>query len=273
MSTRKARLIDLEKREENSEPIQVLCLGMCRTGTSSLLAALKMLGYTPLHMSHIVEDTHLKRLWVEAIESTFIDKSSQKPYGRPEFDILLRGFDATLDIPCAIFADQLINAYPEAKVILTTRPVESWIKSMQGTIWQLMRWPSYRILRYVEPELVGSFLKLLEAIFHVHNGNKYGGAEAEEAFLAHNQRIRELVPAKNLLELSPPFDLTTLCDFLGKPTPSCGYPHVNSTDEYISRISERRNKSIIMAMMRLVKFLLQLLPVLIVSGGFWMMFK
>ena len=174
MAARKPRLIDKEQLPEASKSVKVLCLGMCRTGTTSLLAALTTLGYTPIHMTLILEDARQKELWTEAIEKTFISGGSEAPYGRAEFDVLLSGYDVALDVPCAIFGEQLINAYPDAKVILTTRPVGSWITSMQSTIWQFMRWPSYRILRYVEPEFMGSFLTLVELIFFVHNKN-YGG--------------------------------------------------------------------------------------------------
>ena len=29
-----------------------------------------------------------------------------------------------LDVPCILFAEELLKAYPEAKIILTQRPVE-----------------------------------------------------------------------------------------------------------------------------------------------------
>ncbi|KAK5996010.1 hypothetical protein PT974_04433 [Cladobotryum mycophilum] len=266
MALRKVRLLDQEPVPDGTKPVQVLCLGMCRTGTTSLLETLTQLGYTPIHMQHIIENTDRKRLWIEAIESTFID---QKPYGRAEFDILLQGFDATLDIPAAIFAEQLVKAYPEAKVILTTRSVDSWIRSMNNTVWQHFRWPSYRILSYIEPEFMGTIIKLLDLIFYVHSKNKYDGPEAEQAFLAHNQRVREMVPAKNLLELSPPFDMEKLCGFLDKPLPSSSYPHVNNKEEFIQKVINRRNKSMGFALRRLGKTSLMLVPILGLLWYIW----
>ena len=49
-----------------------------------------------------------------------------KPYGRVEFDKLLGHCQAVSDIPALCFAEELIAAYPEAKVILTVRDVDSW---------------------------------------------------------------------------------------------------------------------------------------------------
>lgn len=35
-------------------------------------------------------------------------------------------WQAVLDVPAAYFAEELIEAYPDAKVILTVRETESW---------------------------------------------------------------------------------------------------------------------------------------------------
>ncbi|KAM5443159.1 hypothetical protein MferCBS31731_002035 [Microsporum ferrugineum] len=262
MAPHKPRLIDKEisQGELGEKRVSVLCLGMCRTGTSSLLAALTALDYTPVHMSSIIEDSRQKRLWIEAIENTFINKDTGRPYGRAEFDVLLRGYDVTLDVPCAIFGEQLMAAYPEAKVILTTRPAGKWITSMQKTVWQFITWPSFRILRYLEPEFIGTFHRLLELIFLVHNGNHYGGEEAEQAYLAHNDRIRELAGPGRLLELSPPFDIEKLSSFLGKPCTLSDFPHVNDTNECIESLYRRRNQSLALVMKRLGKIVLICLP-------------
>ncbi|GES60560.1 P-loop containing nucleoside triphosphate hydrolase protein [Aspergillus terreus] len=195
-----ARLIDSLSGPNDPKPVKILCLGMCRTGTSSLLVILERLGYSPTHMTRLLEDPLHKRMWIEAIERNFLRKTPEgkKPYGRAEFDILLDGYDVVLDVPYAIFAEHLIRAYPHAKVILTTRPVEEWIQSMQATVWQNVQWPSYRILRWIEPEFLGSFVELVEKIFLAHNGGRFGGSEAEQAYLLHNQRVRELVPKERL---------------------------------------------------------------------------
>ncbi|EFQ97711.1 hypothetical protein MGYG_00751 [Nannizzia gypsea CBS 118893] len=262
MAPHKPRLIDKEISEGvlGGKQVSVLCLGMCRTRTSSLMAALSALGYTPIHMSTIIEDTRQKTLWIEGIENTFINKETGRPYGRAEFDVLLRGYDVTLDVPCAIFGEQLMAAYPEAKVILTTRPAGKWIASMQKTVWQFITWSSFRMLRYLEPEFIGTFHRLLELIFLVHNGNHYGGEEAEQAYHAHNKRIRELAGPERLLELSPPFDIEKLSAFLGKPCTHSEFPHVNDSSECIESLYRRRNQSIALVMKRLGKIFLVCLP-------------
>lgn len=44
------------------------------------------------------------------------------------------------DIPCIMFVDELLAAYPTAKVILTNRDVDSWIVSMRKTFYVVTQW-------------------------------------------------------------------------------------------------------------------------------------
>lgn len=39
------------------------------------------------------------------------------------------------DFPASIFSDELVAAFPEAKVILTVRDEDKWFDSMMATIW------------------------------------------------------------------------------------------------------------------------------------------
>ncbi len=150
-------------------PMQILVLGMCSTGTSSMMIALEKLGYQPFHMAAIFlsAQRHARmHEWQDAIDQTFF---RHKPYRRADFDRLLVGYDATTDVPCAIFADQLIAAYPDAKIVLTVRDVENWAKSMRRTIFEIIRWRSFKILRYLDSEFTGPWYTLIHSIFAVHS--------------------------------------------------------------------------------------------------------
>jgi len=39
-----------------------------------------------------------------------------------------------------MFVDELLAAYPSAKVILTTRDIDSWEKSMRATFFKITNW-------------------------------------------------------------------------------------------------------------------------------------
>ena len=50
-----------------------------------------------------------------------------------------------------MFVDELLAAYPEAKVVLTERDVESWMVSMNKTFYELFSWKSFYYLAPLEP--------------------------------------------------------------------------------------------------------------------------
>jgi len=47
---------------------------------------------------------------------------------------LTSSWQALSDISAVMFAEELVEVYPDAKVILTTRSVESWYSSMMRTV-------------------------------------------------------------------------------------------------------------------------------------------
>src|SRR5690349_17851478 len=103
--------------------LRVIGAGFGRTGTESLKAALEQLGFGPCdHMFELIKTTwrveHLERL--ERGEPT-------------DFEALFDGFQSAVDFPYALYYRQLMEAYPNAKVILTVRDPEAWYESARKT--------------------------------------------------------------------------------------------------------------------------------------------
>lgn len=78
----------------NKKTIRVLCFGMSRTGTLSLMAALQILGYTPYHMTIAMD--HSSRdlpLWLSALQAKFGGKGRR--WQKEEFENMLEGYDVS----------------------------------------------------------------------------------------------------------------------------------------------------------------------------------
>ena len=107
--------------------IKVIGAGFGRTGTTSLKAALEMLGFDSCyHMQEVVKNPSHGREWLAAWE------------GRPvDWDTLFEGYQATVDWPGATFYKELMAHYPEAKVLLSVREPERWYDSSLETIYAL----------------------------------------------------------------------------------------------------------------------------------------
>ncbi|KAF7355897.1 hypothetical protein MVEN_00918600 [Mycena venus] len=190
-------------------PMRVLVLGFCRTGTSSMRDALRMLGYNDTHhMDSVFRDPSQIGPWTAAIHDKFFGKG--KPYGRAEWDSLLGDCQAVTDLPSILFAEDLIEAYPEAKVVLTLRDPDAWYISYDRTIGSILRSRTSYIAGALNPGFLGKFFPFARACSAALLGKDSRAAllgkeetskdVAKARFVAHYDRVRSLVPPERLLE-------------------------------------------------------------------------
>ena len=55
----------------------------------------------------------------------------------------------------------------------------------------------------------------------------YNRAALRKGFIAHNEHVRQTVPAHRLLEFQMQEGWEPLCSFLEKPQPDVPFPHIN----------------------------------------------
>lgn len=125
---------DIDRRKcVRTVPMRVLALGLGRTGTASLRTALKQLGFDDCYhmMSASVENPPDCLMWQDAFAAKYDGVGT---FGREEWDKLLGHCQAVCDWPAVAFAKELIEAYPEAKVLVTGRDVDSWHASTMKTV-------------------------------------------------------------------------------------------------------------------------------------------
>src|SRR5436309_15782365 len=109
--------------------MKVIGAGFGRTGTLSVKAALEELGFGPCyHMVEVFDKPRHVELWQAAAEGKPID-----------WDELFAGYNAAVDWPACTFYQQLMQAYPAAKVLLTVREPQSWYESTKNTIYPASR--------------------------------------------------------------------------------------------------------------------------------------
>jgi hypothetical protein len=80
-------------------------------------------------------------LWIEALLAKFHGQG--KPWGREEFDRILGDYDGVEDVPTICFAEELVAAYPEAKIVLNNRDVDQWLHSMDSTAGRVCSWKGW----------------------------------------------------------------------------------------------------------------------------------
>ncbi|KAF3479744.1 uncharacterized protein GIQ15_06720 [Arthroderma uncinatum] len=237
------------------KPMKLLVLGFPRTGTTSVCAALKVLGLKSYHWNEVFKNQkngHVQ-LWLDAMNAKYHGKG--KPFVGEDFDTMLWDYDvngsntpilyqagctanehivqAVSDGPCCIFADELLAAYPDAKVILTIRTRESWLRSMQNSILEVLSWRSWTILSYLDPEFSAGFWALWNCNTAILSRGITPACRPEaypallETFDKHYDHLRKVVPKHKLLEFHPSQGWEPLCQFLNIPLPEEDFPNLN----------------------------------------------
>ena len=226
-------------------PMKVLILGLSRTGTASLRHALFELGYFDVYhgTSFVNENPKDCDLWAEALRAKFENPDGkQKKWGREEFDQLLGHCMAVCDSPAYAFADDLILAYPDAKVILSIRDsAQAWQRSMCDTVVKTVQEikASERGLMGVVSKVLGVFAPhtyyqpLFDLIFK-HTHLLEIPERGVEMYEAHNAWIKTLVEDEDrLLVFNVKEGWEPLCGFLGKEVPEKAFPRVNDKESFL----------------------------------------
>jgi Sulfotransferase domain len=194
--------------------LRVIGAGVGRTGTLSLKFALeRLLGAPCYHMMEAFRRPgHFER-WTEVARGEKVD-----------WNALFDGFVATVDWPSAAFWRELSAAYPDAIILLSTRPSDAWWQSAMETIFGGQATPT--------PAMRTMLDAMLQARF---TPNPRDREAAIAAYERHNAEVRATAPPARLLDWVPADGWGPLCRVLGVPVPSEPFPHANTTAEFKAR--------------------------------------
>ena len=203
--------------------------GFGRTGTLSLRDALERLGFAPCdHAIHSNSHPERYALWLEA--------ARRKREGLPiDWRPLFTGYRATTDWPGVYFWRELVEAHPEAKVILSVRDPQRWYDSLRdsGYAKLLQRTQTRKgrflhgLLAWLDPRAGHRFRTNEETLWDGTFGGRFGEREhAIRVFEEHNREVRATVPSERLLVFAVKEGWEPLCRFLGVPVPEGEpFPH------------------------------------------------
>lgn len=221
------------KQCQRQMPMQVLSLGAPRTGTLSMSEAFGILGIPSYHYASIFANCKDSDMWFDAIDAKFNDQSQKKPFGRTEFDQLLGHVGAVTDVPCIVFWRELLEAYPNAKVVLVERDEEKWLNSIQVLATGILNPVGRYILRLTDPRRTGRILNCgmmwMRHWFGVQGSLTVEAVmkNASKTYKSHYSAVRAAVPRERLLEYRLGSGWEPLCKFLGKEKPDVPFPYRN----------------------------------------------
>jgi sulfotransferase family protein len=209
--------------------MKLIGAGLPRTATTTQMIALEQLGLPCYHMRNLMTNMegHLP-LWYDAMA------------GRGDWEKLFEGCTSAVDWPAAFFYRELMDVYPDAKVLLSVRNHESWERSMRDTIWAIYfgRGLLHHIAqaRYQVDPVFRSWYDLMVRMVWV-TGAPFAGAYAErqqmvDAAARWDDEVKATVPADRLVVWEPADGWEPICAAVGAPVPDEPLPNVNDTEAF-----------------------------------------
>ncbi|KAK0367274.1 hypothetical protein LTR91_016357 [Friedmanniomyces endolithicus] len=249
------------RHSSRTVPLEILSLGLCRTGTLSMQAALTLLNYpSPYHYSSIFANVQDADMWNAALRAKYFGRGRE--FGRREWDQLLGHCGAVTDVPAVLFWQELVAAYPDAKVVLVVREEEAWFRSCCALLDGALDPFGLYVLRYTDPLWFGRIITCaslyIEGLFGSTNP-VVAKANARAAYRKHNAEIRATVPKERLLEYKLGSGWEPLCAFLGKEVPDAPFPNLND--------SETLRLSFVYAVAKTIRHSLMNLAVVVGAGA------
>ena len=203
-------------------PLDVIGTGVGRTGTRTLKDVLATLGFGPCyHMMDLMQDRSRIRHWEDAEAGRTTD-----------WEALFDGYRSVVDYPGCLYWRELVERYPKAKVLHTSRDPEAWWESARSTIYQSSTRPNpdmtpeqLRHRRYIDASIWG----------RMFNGRFLDKDYAIARVKEHEEAVLREVPAERLLVYSVDQGWEPLCAFLGVAVPDVPFPKLNTREEFLAR--------------------------------------
>lgn len=196
--------------------VKVNVVGLGRTGTTSLAAALDTLGY------HVVHDEETGSLWdlYGAYYSGEIDEDRlHERIGDRGYDVLFR-FNTY----------KWASRHEDVKVILTTRDdVDKWVRSWLevARLGDLLERPPFSWVPSARA-LVPLRRDLWKVVPTGGHPEEYLNPEyLRKGYELHARRVRATVPKERLLVFNVKEGWEPLCEFLEVPVPDTPFPFIN----------------------------------------------
>ncbi len=201
--------------------LQVIGTGFGRTGTDSMREALNILGFGPCHhMYEVNQHPEQRQIWRAFVQGAPAD-----------WEQLFAGYRSCVDFPSCWYWRELIAAYPDAKVLLTWRPSDSWWESFSKSVAIVMA-------QSTDPESLGLAL----VANRVFGGRPTDREHAIAVYEAHVAAVKATVPPDRLLVHKLGDGWAPLCAHLGVPVPEVPYPQRNSSAAFQAALIELQTR-------------------------------
>jgi hypothetical protein len=225
----------VERIRKEAVVLRIIGAGLPRSATLAQKIALETLGQGPCyHMVTVLTDLARVPGWQAALA------------GEAQWDEIFAGFSSSVDWPGSFFYGELMDGYPEAKVLLSVRDAQRWAVSFQNTILDVNRGDGImshlsEAHALIDPEW-HAYIEMTRTMLFGRHGLIGTGATDEaslaDVFCRYIDEVKATVPAGRLLVWAPTDGWEPLCEFVGAPVPDQPFPHVNDSAMFQDRVVE-----------------------------------
>ena len=199
--------------------MKVICAGIGKTGTKSIAKALRHLGFTVFDWEEQIFD--FLDHWFDVFQNG----------AKADVKRVYENADAVVDIPGNFFWEEILEAFPDCKVILSERDEDSWVKSIANQM-EVIEAVKSRTMAMLSPTMK-KMNYIVDSYFDAScgSGNPKSTCVLKKRYRIHNHRVKSIVSPENLLVYNVKQGWKPLCDFLACEVPTVAFPHENIKGE------------------------------------------
>ena len=169
-------------------------------------------------MSACFSSRQQTRWFLEAAERKAVDWNS-----------VFNDFQAAVDWPAAAYYSELLETFPDAKIVFSYRHPEEWYRSVSETIFNVASSiPAW--VRFLFPHVERLALMIEKTVWQNELGGKFQDREhALNFFEQRLMQVKAAVPQEKLLVHAAADGWEPLCAFLEVAVPNIPYPRLNES--------------------------------------------
>ena len=234
---------------ETGKTLKVIGAGLSRTGTTSFGAACSHLLDGPCYHGGTQmlnsPESHIKR-WIEIIGHTPVKNAADRKAVNQGVKEMLDGYVACTDLPSNAFVEEMMEIYPDAKVICSVRDPDKWWASLAPIVekgnltvlsWILAPVPTLRWFRTYHDVLDEG--RVGELYFRPGEPQRPTRAMYDR----HIEHLKKVVPKDKLFFYDVRDGWEPLCAILGVPVPKdVPFPKLNdakSMEDFMKKNAQR----------------------------------
>jgi hypothetical protein len=254
--------------------MKYIVAGYSKTGTKSVAAALIRLGLKVHDLAeHLDEDNEY---WWRILKADPKDQEAQTP---AIFKKMYENVDACTDTPSYMFWEQIMEVFPDAKVILVERDEDKWAASLEKHMLRerkenhaawLVQWFPW-LVSFIHWRVWMGQVRHRDLFWNMAVGpmspdgpNRVNMMIARKRYREHNAYVKLRCPAEKLLEFKIADGWAPLCDFMNVAEPEEEFPHANKGGQIVTDILKQHRLAVIDTKL----FALKGIPVLLCIIGF-----